>query len=44
MEDKLAKNTRNTEKILRLKILRPFEYWKVLEPFAALTNLLNVLS
>lgn len=36
MEEKLVKNTKHLEDNLNLRILRPFEYWKLLKPWAAL--------
>lgn len=36
MEDKLPKNSQNIKSTLGIWILRPYEYWELLEPWAAL--------
>lgn len=36
MEDKLPKNYHHVKRRLGIKILRPYEYWELLEPWAAL--------
>lgn len=36
MEEKLARNAKHVKDNLDLRILRPFEYWKLLKPWAAL--------
>ena len=36
MDKKLWKNKKHLERMLKIKILQPFEYWQILEPFAAL--------
>jgi hypothetical protein len=36
MDERLKGNAENIEKKLALRILRPFEYWEILQPWAAL--------
>lgn len=36
MDKRLWKNKKHLESRLKIKILQPFEYWEMLEPFAAL--------
>ena len=35
MDERLKRNAENIEKKLALRILRPFEYWEILQPWAA---------
>ena len=35
MDERSKRNAENIEKKLALRILRPFEYWEILQPWAA---------
>jgi hypothetical protein len=35
-DERLKRNVENIEKKLALRIHRPFEYWEILQPWAAL--------